>query len=210
MKTRDFKGPSARKKRTGKPVSAGAGLLAGLLIGLLVAFLVYLEGRGGAAPTLREQTARATRSEGVLATALEPSTAPARSVDHAVREPLPLPPPQKRFEFYEVLPEMEVRVPEEEIPARPAPPAPPAPPQVTQSEAYLLQVGAFQKRQGADGLRAELLLQGFSANVQPVTIRDRPWFRVHLGPFEGLERANEVRSRLNERNVKSVLVQLEG
>ena len=103
---RDYK-HRANPRRKRPTLSPLVGVLAGLLIGLFVAFLVYIKSRSEppeqvyvqetlpppATMTSKEETADTHRE----ATATSPS------------------PPKPRFDFYTLLPEMEVVVPEEEI-----------------------------------------------------------------------------------------------
>ena len=128
-----------------------------------------------------------------------------------------------RFEFYTLLPEMEVPVPDEEIqPPAAAPevtvakessttpppepvsdagtPTPPPTPAV--DAAYILQVGSFRHPQEADRLRANLVLLGLEASVQTVAIDgEDAWHRVRIGPYRDLVLLNNARVRLRENGI---------
>ncbi len=106
------------------------------------------------------------------------------------------PPPS--FEFYRLLPDQEVVVPEEELaPARDrasgdARPSQPAHP----DRKYLLQVGSMRSAREADALKARLALMGLRAQVSEARIRGVTWYRVRLGPFASTAEMQQVRKRL--------------
>lgn len=108
-----------------------------------------------------------------------------------------------RFEFYTMLPEMEVAVPDAELDRATASPSPgPAEDNVT----YVLQAGSFRKLDEADRLKAELALIGMSAQIQTVSIDGgSTWHRVRVGPFTNLQALNEARAVL-KRNGLNVIV----
>jgi cell division protein FtsN len=123
-----------------------------------------------------------------------------------------------RFEFYRILPEMEVVVPEEEeraLTAKPKPPAaatPPTPSKPAPSkERYLLQVASFQQHAEADRLKAQLALIGLQATIQTVEIHGgQTWHRVRVGPFSDRDEIASVRQRLQANGIEAVLLKLSG
>lgn len=147
-------------------------------------------------------------------------------------------PPQPKFDFYNLLPEMEVVVPDSEVdgpasapPARvaakppadtaktetaakaavptPATPAPPATP--TTQETYLLQVGSFRRAEDAERLKAQMALQGIQVQIQQVTINGKDTFhRVRTVPLRGTQQLNDVRGRLRKSGVDSIVIKLKG
>jgi len=124
-----------------------------------------------------------------------------------------------RFEFYKILPELEVVVPEEEeqaLLAQPSPPpASPAPapeakkPAAGGQERYLLQVASFRGYAEADRLKAQLALLGLQASIQTVEIQDgQTWHRVRVGPFTDREEIASVRQQLKSNGIDAVLLKL--
>ena len=86
--------------------------------------------------------------------------------------------PAPRFDFYTILPEMEVVIPEADMQPPPPRKTPPAEkrvetPTAPSGDAYLLQVGSFRSHADADRLRARLALLGMEAEIQKVTINNR-------------------------------------
>ena len=196
MASRDYaRKRSTSRKPEGRPVPAAFWLLSGLLIGVLAAFAFnhYQAERPGGAEA--------------------PRSAPPPEV--TVTTPPAPPPPaaepvRPRFDFYTILPEMEVAVPQTDTRARrdlsvqdtPAGLAP-----VEEPGTYLLQAGSFRRAEEADRLRASLALLGIESSVQTVTIDERDtWHRVRVGPYQELERLNAVRSRLKENGIDTVVL----
>lgn len=157
----------------------------GLVCGLALATVVFL---GGLVPGTRqpaEPAAPSGRDEPPIAE----SELPARA---------------RSYEFFTVLPEIEVVVPDREIEERargiePAPDAGSAGP-------YLLQVGSFRSAADAEGLRAQVTLLGLSARVQNVTVDDNTWHRVRVGPFETARAADEARRRLLDNGFEAMVL----
>jgi cell division protein FtsN len=169
----------------------------GLIAGLFVAFLVFLQMRP-------EQTV-----DDQAVAALETPPEEADSAEHAGINESPIPPaPKPRFDFYNLLPEMEVIVPEQEISGTPTHEGVK---QVEQPGTYLLQAGSFRNRQQADQLRAKLALLGLETTLQAVSINSKQaWHRVRVGPFRNLQDLNEARSLLKKNGVDAILIRLKG
>ena len=102
---RDYKHRANRRKKRAR-LSPLVGVLAGLLIGLFVAFLIYIkmQAKPGEPVYIQETLPPATDISQEDASEGRP--------DEAEASP---PPPKPRFDFYTLLPEMEVVIPEEEI-----------------------------------------------------------------------------------------------
>ena len=113
-----------------------------------------------------------------------------------------------RYDFFTVLPEMEVVVPEQEL-SRQADKAEPAPATAakTDQDRYILQVGSFRSAADAEQMKARLALLGFMATVQTVTVNDQTWHRVRIGPFEGARKADEMRRMLSDNKIDTLVMQ---
>jgi len=187
---RDYK-YTYRRRRRGKGAPGWAWLLAGLIIGLFVAFLVFLE-----------STSERDADQEV---AIEMPLPEEPDVREERKQQSPVVPPARkpRFDFYTILPEMEVLVPEREITGMPREGVK----QVEKPGTYILQVGSFREDAKADELKARLALLGFESSVQTVTINDREtWHRVRVGPFNQLSELNAARARLKTSDINAVLL----
>ncbi len=109
--------------------------------------------------------------------------------------------PKAKFDFYQVLPEMEVAVEEVEIAAAAPvtePGEPPAP-----VDGAVIQVASFRQLTDADSVKASLALIGLEGHIQIVSINGETWHRVRLGPFNELNGLNDARSRLYENDFEA-------
>ena len=166
----------------------------GLLAGLFVAFLVFLQMQPAGEVLVEE-----TRALDI----------PAETEAHDVRKqkPAPVPPPPKpRFDFYNLLPEMEVIVQDEEIKGTPSKEGVK---RVEQPGTYLLQAGSFRSHTQADQLRAKLALLGLETSIQSVSVNSKQaWHRVRVGPFLNLSDLNQARSLLKKNGIDAILIRL--
>lgn len=155
-----------------------------------------------------------------------------RTVGHSIGVDTTEPPPKPKFEFYTLLPEMEVVVPDEDLPApgpAPAQGSSTAESGAARTEAatgatveedkpkdsdtalasghYILQVASFRSMNDADGLKARLALLGFQPVVQTVAINsDEKWHRVRIGPYADRDALEAARIRLRADGYDNPLV----
>lgn len=124
---------------------------------------------------------------------------PAAKPAPAARQPAPA---EKRFEFYEMLPNSEVLVPGEDRDVRrDISRAPVAVPGV-----YVLQAGAFGSFAEADKLKAQLALLGISSQIQKIMVDERQYHRVRIGPIDDLDELNRTRMRLREAKIEALVI----
>jgi cell division protein FtsN len=124
--------------------------------------------------------------------------------------------PKPTFEFYTILPEMEVVIPDEELMAPEPPDTASSTARVERPEpalpsdtAYILQMGSFRKYQDADRMKAKLALIGIEAEIQKVSINNRDTFhRVRSGPYHSQSQLNTVRRLAKENNIATLVIKL--
>ena len=112
---------------------------------------------------------------------------------------------KRKFDFYTLLPELEIVIPHEET----------LPPKqnsntTTQTEykgGYLLQAGSFQQFNEADSLKARLALIGVEANIQSVEVNKKKWHRVQIGPSNDRSALETLRKRLKASQIDTILLQ---
>lgn len=193
---RDYKNAAQR----GKKKSSGGWLwfISGTGAGLLAALVVYLQ--MSKAPT---EPPPLLPSNPPAAGATAPPT-PLPGPEEPEPEPDDPPPPKPRFDFYTILPEMEVKVPEWAS-ANPATNQAPA----LEPGSYVLQVASFQRYEDADKVKAKLALNGIVADIQRVVINGKDtWFRVRVGPFKDLERVDAMRNKLQQAGMDFMLLKI--
>ncbi|MEP3857074.1 MAG: SPOR domain-containing protein [Porticoccus sp.] len=115
-----------------------------------------------------------------------------------------------RFDFYTLLRETEVIVPDSSVPQveeEPPNQSASAPATPTAKEVFLLQVGSFKSNRDADSLRARLLLLNLSASIEMVTPRPgETWHRVLVGPFTNRAELASARDSLSGNGIDSLLL----
>lgn len=105
--------------------------------------------------------------------------------------------PDSAYSFYEVLPKVEVTVPEQDHGARHDLPAE----TVVLPGSYVLQIAANSKQADAERLRDKLNKMGLGASIQHVTVDKDEWFRVRIGPISDLAKLNATRKQLRMANI---------
>lgn len=177
MVSRDYKRSRARRE----PFSGWTGLLLGFIAGFGVGLALYLfdprsapQNGGGTAP--------------------EPASARESTGDE----------PAERYDFYEMLPNFEVVVPEREAAVRRDLPAAP----VEKAGSYVLQAGSYREFNEADRVRAQLALQGIESKVQRVSVDNDTWHRVRIGPITDLKELNRIRDRLREADMDVLVIRV--
>ena len=189
---RDYKNTWKKKSPARAPVPGWVWLISGLAIGLFVAFLIWLDKR----PTV---------SLGNVETPQTAETAATKKPDKNKADPKSGVKPESttaqkpRFEFYTILPEMEVIVPAKEAKNTARAMAP---------GAYFLQAGSFRNMADADTLKARLALLGMEAKIEPVTVEDDTWYRVRLGPFKDMAQLNKMLGDLRQNNINALPVRV--
>ena len=174
-----------RRTRTSaksKPQNNFAWLLVGLLCGALLAGLFYLYQKGTF--TAPDQTRQASAS-------------------NHVSEP--------QFDFYSILPNMnlsENRVTSPEAKKPQTQPIKPTPaPEATQNnKQYFIQVASFIYQQDASRMKAELILDGYTVQVKKFEKEGATWYRVMVGPFTNITDAKATQRKLRHANIDNLLV----
>jgi len=175
-----------KKASAKKPTPGWVWLLGGLAIGLSVAAIVFFYGSGG-------ETTKTTAKIVTDAIKTEPKL-PENISSEKDNGP--------RFDFYTLLPELEVLIPESEIKEEQA--------RIKQKNnvAYMIQVGSFRAYGEADSLKAKMALLGIEADIDPVSSKGEQWLRVRVGPFTDKREMNKIRNRLHKNNINTMLVQI--
>jgi len=186
-----------QNSRHREPAPGWVWMLFGLGLGLLVAVGVYLRSPRSPAPVSAPPTAAAPRekkAEPRERQAAKPATPQATEDD-------------KRFQFYDILPQFEVVVPRGDPRGGTAPAAARATP-VQQPGRYLLQAGSFSAPAEADRLQATLALRGVESRVQQATVDGNAFYRVQIGPFDELDALNRTRRQLLDAGIEALPLKL--
>lgn len=117
---------------------------------------------------------------------------------------------KRKFDFYTLLPELEIVIPQEETrpPKQKTSTSPiPKPQSNDYKGGYLLQAGSFQQFNEADSLKARLALIGVEANIQSVEVNQTKWHRVQIGPSSDRASLENLRKRLKSSQIDTILLQ---
>jgi cell division protein FtsN len=135
----------------------------------------------------------------------------------------------KDYRFYDLLPQQQVTpIPEQAVPesknsstvviveapqAEPAINNPVTEPSLEASEApvahqpsYILQVRSYSDPDSADARRAEIILNGLSADVVKSVENGQTWYRVMSGPYDSPEAAIMAQQTLQRSGIVSIVV----
>ena len=109
------------------------------------------------------------------------------------------------FNFYDLLPSMEVMIPDREIAVNDS--EVPRRADEQSSVSYILQAGSFREVEQADRLKAGLALIGVESTIEPVINRSTgTWYRVRVGPFGNMREIDKVRNRMRANNIEPILL----
>lgn len=109
-----------------------------------------------------------------------------------------------RYDFYEMLPNFEVVVPEKDREVKRDLPAA----KIERPGVYVLQAGSYRNEVDAERVRAQLSLQGINAKVQRVAVDNDVWHRVRIGPINDLGELNRVRKQLQAAEVDGLVIRV--
>jgi len=174
-------------------------LLSGLAIGLFVAFIVYLDKQPETDKNFGNAVQHELEKIKQQANKQKPEQTTAKTDQNTSDKKEP------KFNFYTILPELEILIPESET----------RPPEIknkentdTKSKQYMLQVGSFQNINDAEKLKANLAFLGLAANIQHVTVNKQAWHRVRTGPYQNKQQLFKNQKLLKQNNIPTISMEL--
>lgn len=203
---RDYKTRATSKNK--KSLPGYVWLLSGLAIGLFVAFIVYLDKQPESDKNFGDAIELELNKLKQQAKKKEAEKSESSSKNNEEKK-------EPKFNFYTILPELEVLIPESET----------RPPETKNKNAgnnksvndktasnknkqYLLQVGSFQNLNDAEKLKANLAFLGLEANIQHVTINRQAWHRVRTGPYQNKQQLYKNQKLLKQNNISAISMEL--
>ena len=200
--TRDYKPRLNKRKFTGQQRQHHAkhstvGLWRWMLITAvvisLVVFLVYL--RSNYKTAIPEADLKVTANNALIQNAAPIKEEKKPEVKQESKPP--------QFDFYTILPEKEVVIPEYEIKTR------------TREEHvgkakeahYVLQVGSFKILKEAETLKTKLASMGMESTIEKQKIGQISWYRVKMGPYTQMPSINTIRSRLRKNGIDVIITE---
>lgn len=110
----------------------------------------------------------------------------------------------ERYDFYEMLPNFEVVVPEKDREVK----RDAAAAKIERPGVYVLQAGSYRNQADAERVSAQLKLQGIDAKVQRVAVDNDVWHRVRIGPISDLAQLNKVRKQLQAADIDGLVIRV--
>jgi cell division protein FtsN len=182
LTTRDYKKPRRRALDLARLREFGVGLLVGLVLASGI-FIYKSDAKKAPLP-------ESPRPEPQRSAKPEPVDASAEAGD--------------RYDFYEMLPNFEVVVPEKDREVKRDLPAA----KIERPGVYVLQAGSYRNEADAQRVRAQLSLQGIDAKVQRVAVDNDVWHRVRIGPISDLGELNRMRKQLQAAEVDDLVIRV--
>ncbi len=113
---------------------------------------------------------------------------------------------EPRYDFYTILPETEIIIPDYEINTR-------SREEVFgkgKSSKYIIQAGSFREFKEADKLRARLALMGIESRVEKATVGSVIWNRVKMGPYSRSSSVSVIKKRLRNSGIDVIVTEVKG
>ncbi len=174
---------TARKAGHKKSVPGWIILLSGVLFGMLLAVFIYIKGW---VPEPIQNTQQPV--PGVAEEVLKP----VEDVSENLIKQKP------DYDFYSVLPEMEVVIPKEELEQQAA--------RDSKEYTYILQVASFKNQSDAEELKARIAFSGQIAYLQSIDVNGTEWHRVRVGPFDSSREADKQKRQLEQAGHKALVL----
>jgi len=114
---------------------------------------------------------------------------PSNPIEH------PAKPYAVKFDFYQLLPNQKVKVPANTNGKAKLP-------------TYLLQIASLKDKTQAEDFQTKLRSQGFDVKIVNVQQGSQLWYRLQMGPFKYLTKAQALFDELQKKNISSIIVTL--
>ncbi len=232
--------PSATPKSSTKSPTDGLVYLAiGLIVGLFIAFLVFLDKvpeekskdlahPAKATPAMKKSQLKLTEHSSKLKQKKRKQTktiAKPKQIPNKARPLKPIPKVPK-YEFYTMLPDVEVEVDVPEIINKPTINKTTKITQLKQKNTratthtqihkplYQLQVGAFQEKQKAESIKAQLAFMGVQSQISSSWLsygspkRAKRVYKVAIGPSSDEKKLRFIKAKLKKANINTYLKKL--
>lgn len=199
--SRDYKQRNTTKNRKNSG-SLILGLFIGYTLGLASAIGVWLYISQAPSPYLTEEkTAKSKLSEKSTPKPQREDAASVENQGNLTKQP--------RFDFYNILPDIDEPSSDDifEQPSQPLAPTLPAKKTPELKDQYYLQTGSFRNPGDAERMKAELALLGVVATIQiGKSENNNTLHLVRIGPFTKMEELDKVRASLQGDGITTSLV----
>lgn len=113
-------------------------------------------------------------------------------------------PKEPRFDFYTILPALEVIVPEHEIKTR-----------IREEHIgtlkhngkYIMQAGSFREFSEAKRLKDRLISMGVESRIEKAQVGEVIWNRIKIGPYSGMNTVMAIKTRLRNSGIDTLVLE---
>jgi cell division protein FtsN len=192
---RDYKPRNKHKRQRRNNTAPGVTWWRWLLVILLIAAFAYF------LSSLSDTTPEKTTTTQVKPVPDKPAkTEPTEQVQ---KEPELVEP---EFDFYEILEDKEVRIPDYEVKTR----IREEKVGKTKPAHYIIQVGAFREYKQADKLKARLAFMGIESKIEKAKVGDIEWNRLKIGPYAKMSTVERIRDQLKQKGMTAIVMEVQG
>lgn len=113
-------------------------------------------------------------------------------------------PVEPHFDFYTILPSVEVVIPDHELKTR-----------IREEKLgegdknakYIMQAGSFRDSADAEKLKAKLTAMGIESRVEKAQVGEVFWYRVKVGPYSGMTSVMAIKSQLRDKGIDAIVLE---
>ena len=184
-----------------------------LVAALIVAFVVFLNMIRKMVPELvsdKPETEKPLVEDKVVKQdiAIKPQTTPVAEPEKKEPEKTatvqqPAEPEEPRYDFYTILPQAEVVVPDYEIKTRVREELVGK----TKAAKYIMQAGSFREASEADRHKAKLALLGIESRVEKAKVGNVIWHRVKIGPYDNPSSVSTIKELLQKNGIGVIVTE---
>ncbi len=193
---------SSRRKQKKSSVALWRWLV---VIALIVAFVVFLNMIRKMVPELVSGKPEAETPQLVEKLKQELPVKPqvVAEPEKPAEPPAPAEPEEPRYDFYTILPQAEVVVPDYEIKTR-------VREQLvgkTKATKYVMQAGSFREASEAERHKAKLALLGIESRVEKAKVGNVIWHRVKVGPYDSPASVSTIKELLQKNGIGVIVTE---
>ncbi|MDD1622775.1 MAG: SPOR domain-containing protein [Methylococcaceae bacterium] len=183
-----------------------------LVAALIAAFVIFLNMIGKMVPELiadkPEPEKQLVEDKKVVKqeVAINPQTAAEpekKEPEKSVAEQQAAEPEEPRYDFYTILPQAEVVVPDYEIKTRVREELVGK----TKAAKYIMQAGSFREAAEADRHKAKLALLGIESRVEKAKVGNVIWHRVKIGPYDNPSSVSTIKELLQKNGIGVIVTE---
>lgn len=118
-------------------------------------------------------------------------------------EQAPTEPEEPRYDFYTILPQAEVVVPDYEIKTRVREELVGK----TKAAKYIMQAGSFREASEAERHKAKLALLGIESRVEKAKVGNVIWHRIKIGPYDNPSSVSTIKELLQKNGIGVIVTE---